>query len=127
MLARTHQHTDIPTDTVTAQLKLQRGALMDHLLAQIDDLKARAKARDTMRYPSAFKDDAVELVSELSEQAWTQQAISEALEIPWGTLNRWRDVATPGEEQSENFRPVTLSEPETQPALVSPSGCESRD
>ncbi|WP_206524442.1 hypothetical protein, partial [Lujinxingia sediminis] len=92
------------------------------LIAKIDDLKARAKTRDTMRYPRAFKDDAVELVSELSEQGWTQQAIGEALEIPWVTLNRWRDAATPGEEQAENFRPVTLSEPKTQPALVSPSG-----
>ena len=95
---------------------------MKHLTAKIDELKARAKTRDTMRYPSAFKDDAVELVSELSEHGWTQQAISEALEIPWGTLNRWRDAATPGEAQVESFRPVTLSEPEKQPALVSPSG-----
>ena len=74
---------------------------MEHLAARIDKLRVRAKTRDTMRYPSAFKDDAVELVSKLSEHGWTQQAISEALEIPWGTLNCWRDAATPGEEQGD--------------------------
>ena len=92
---------------------------------QIDQLKVQAAARDSIRYPEAFKDDAVGLVAELRDAGWTQTAISEALDIPWATLGRWCDDANKDETgQSEGFRPVEVVE-DLEGAgvtLVSPAG-----
>lgn len=93
---------------------------------KIEELKTRADERDSLRYPKAFRDDAVELVEVLRDEGWTQKRISDALEIPWATLGRWCDQANgEDEERPEGFRPVEVVRDGGEPegiSLVSPNG-----
>lgn len=95
---------------------------MEEFERKIQGLRVRAAERDSMRYPSAFKEDAIDLVVELRERGWTQQAISKAMEIPWATLRRWVEASEQSEELRGGFRPVTVVDTADRPALVSPSG-----
>lgn len=93
---------------------------------QIEELKIRAGERDSLRYPEAFRKDAVELVETLREEDWTQKRISESLEIPWATLGRWCKQAN-GEdsERPDGFRPVEVVRDQGEEdgiSLVSPNG-----
>ena len=95
---------------------------------RIFELRIEAEERQTLRYPQAFRDKAVELVCELRAEGWTQASISEGFEIPWATLGRWCDDATSGDEAKkmpEGFRPVEVladSHESSRVALVAPSG-----
>ncbi len=51
---------------------------------QIEDLKKRAEQRGSLRYPEAFREDAVELVETLRDEDWPQQRISERPRDPAG-------------------------------------------
>ena len=99
---------------------------MEDIESIIEGLKRRAEQRETMRYPKDFQEDAVEVVDSLRGKGWTQKAVSEALEIPWVTLKRWREDSedTSKENALEGFRPVEVIDGTgTHPrALVSPSG-----
>ena len=95
---------------------------MEAIESRIKDLKLRSVERENTRYPADFKEDALALVADLREKGWTQQAISEALEIPWVTLRRWREQSSPDDGQSLGFRPVAVVGEKREPVLVSPSG-----
>ena len=99
---------------------------MDQIEAKIEDLKQRAADRETMRYPEAFKEDATDVVRQLRDDGFTQQDVSELLEIPWVTLARWKDAHEEIEdtENSSGFRPVNVVDdsPDSDPVLVSPAG-----
>ena len=84
---------------------------MSNYEEQIEDLKDRADRRDSMRYPQAFRADAIQLVGSLRQDGWTQKRISETLEIPWATLRRWRAKGDKSEpEVTDGFRPVEVVE-----------------
>lgn len=93
---------------------------------RIEDMKRRAEQRETMRYPEAFREDAVELVDDLRGEDWTQKRISEALQIPWVTLRRWREGGDTDDGQTaEGFRPVEVVDDDRGGeaiAVVSPDG-----
>ena len=95
---------------------------MEAIESRIKDLKLRATERETTRYPEDFKEDALALVAYLREKGWTQQAISEAVEIPWVTLRRWREQSSPDDGQPCGFRPVAVVGEKREPVLISPSG-----
>jgi hypothetical protein len=93
------------------------------LTTRIESLKAQGKTRDTLRYPDEFKTKAIRLVADLRRAGWTQKAISQALEMPWETLRRWRKAEKSEAAQPDGFRPVRVNGPSPSgPVLVAPSG-----
>jgi transposase-like protein len=87
---------------------------------RIEALRLEAAERETLQYPADFRDQAVALVDELRADGWTQKAVSEALDICWQTLRRWRNQDPDGDE---GFRAVDVAaRPAAEPRLVSPSG-----
>lgn len=96
---------------------------MEAIESRINDFKLRSAGRGTTRYPEDIKQDALALVADLREKGWTQQAISEALDILWVTLRRWREQSSPDDGQSIGFRAVAVVADKRELVLVSPSGC----
>lgn len=98
---------------------------MSRFVEQIEALKARAAERESIRYPEVFKADAVALVNELRLKDWTQTRISDALEIPWVTLRRWREDRNETAEGPADFRPVEVVESHNDSStvtVVAPNG-----
>ena len=87
---------------------------------RIEALRLEAAERETLQYPEDFRRRAVVLVEQLRADGWTQKAVSEALDICWQTLRRWRNQHPDGDE---GFRAVDVAaRPAGEPRLVSPSG-----
>ena len=73
---------------------------------RIEALRLEAAERDSLQYPMDFRRRAVVLVDELRANGWTQKAVSEALDICWQTLRRWRNEDPDGHE---GFRAVDVA------------------
>lgn len=98
---------------------------MSSYAEKFEELRRRADERESMRYPEQFRNDAVALVDQLRDEGWTQKAISEALEIPWGTLGRWREKTNEAPQTPDGFRPVEVVDAESGRqgvSVVSPAG-----
>ena len=99
---------------------------MEQIEARIEDLRKRAADRETMRYPEAFKEDATDVVRHLRAEGFTQQEVSELLDVPWVTLARWKESGEESstESDSSTFRPVKVIDDTSEcgPVLVSPAG-----
>lgn len=98
----------------------------ENLSQQIVTLKEKAAARGSLRYPPMIRQMALGLVDELRAQGLSQERVSQVLEIPWGTIRRWKKKRD-GEKvgAGSGFRRVGMAaaaRAADSPALVSPSG-----
>ncbi len=99
---------------------------MGHIESKIEELKCRADERERMRYTQSFREDAVQVVSRLRADGFTQNGVSERLEIPWVTLARWKESNDEAKapEGSSGFRPVKVVDDPgpAEAGLFSPAG-----
>lgn len=99
---------------------------MDESLSQrIVTLKEKANQRESLRYPPKIRRMALELVDELRAEGMSQKRVGQTLDIPWGTIRRWRKKRDGYQkEDASGFVRVGVSAgaSDASASLVSPSG-----